>query len=75
MIKGYLYTVDPSLENLSRKEKEVWNDARGRAMYASILILDTNPGSLNQMTEMTYPGQTGKHPDFGDEIMEIAQRL
>lgn len=67
--------VDTSLQNLSSRENEMWNDAQGRAMYSSMLILDEMPGALNQMIAQTYPGQTGEPPVFGEEIMEIARRL
>ncbi len=63
--------VDPSLRNLSSGEKETWQDAQGRALFSSMLILDEMPGALNQMTEQAYPGQRGQHPEFGDEILEM----
>jgi len=73
--QGHLYMVDPSLRNLSSREKETWQDAQGRAVYSSMLIRDEMPGALNKMTEQTYPGQSGQQPEFGDEILEIAKRL
>ncbi|KAK4694723.1 hypothetical protein P7C71_g2908, partial [Lecanoromycetidae sp. Uapishka_2] len=72
---GYLFMIDPSLQNLHPRANEIWEDARGRAMYSSILILDKKPGSLNQMMAAAWPDQRGEPPEFGEEIMEIARRL
>ena len=44
-------------------------------MFAGMLITDKSPGMLDQMTESTYPGQAGQHPEFGEEILEIARTL
>ncbi len=30
---------------------------------------------LDTMTESTYPGQRGRHPGFGEEILEVARGL
>ena len=70
-----LYNVDPTLSNLSRKENEEWNDVRGRAMYAGMLITNQMKGALDMMTESTYPGQKGQHPEFGEEILQLAEEL
>lgn len=70
-----MYMIDPSLQNLSKREEEIWKDAEGRATYASMLITDQLPGMLDLMTEQTYPGQKGNHPEFGDEILDIVKRL
>ncbi|KAL9003364.1 MAG: hypothetical protein Q9188_003758 [Gyalolechia gomerana] len=72
---GFMYNVNPTLQNLSKKEKETWQDAVGRASFAKMLILDTQPGMLDMMTETTYPDQSGKHPEFGEEILELARHL
>lgn len=70
-----MYMVDPSLKNLSKKDEETWEDAIGRTFLAQQLILDTKKGMLDMMTESTYPDQKGKHPDFGEEILELAKHL
>lgn len=70
-----LYNVDPTLEDLSEKDNENWNDAHGRAVYAGMLITNKMKGALDLMTESTYPGQKGKHPEFGDEILKLAGEL
>ncbi|KAL8818171.1 MAG: hypothetical protein Q9223_003135 [Gallowayella weberi] len=62
-------------QGLSKQEKEQWEDATGRITFAKNLILDEMPGMLNMMTEKTDPGQKGKHPDFGEEILELAKHL
>lgn len=67
--------TNPKLRGMSKAEKDRWNDAQGRAVFSGALITDKEAGMLNQMTEMTYPGQKGKHPDFGDKILEIAGTL
>ena len=67
--------VNPTLEGLSAKEKETWKDAQERSVYASMLIRDEMKGALDMMTEQTYPGQKGAHPEFGQEILDIAGRL
>ena len=61
-----LYNVDPSLEDMSEAEQEKWNDVRGRAMYAGMLITNQLEGALDLMTEATYRGQKGMHPEFGE---------
>ncbi|KAL9030452.1 MAG: hypothetical protein Q9196_001436 [Gyalolechia fulgens] len=61
--------------DLSKEEKEAWQDAVGRASFAKMLILDTQPGMLDMMTERAYPAQGGKHPEFGEEILELARHL
>ncbi|KAL8804958.1 MAG: hypothetical protein Q9182_002268 [Xanthomendoza sp. 2 TL-2023] len=69
------YRVNPSLQGLSKQEKELWEDATGRTTFAKQLILDEMPGMLDMMTEKTDPGQKGAHPGFGDEILELAKHL
>ncbi|KAI4239758.1 MAG: hypothetical protein LQ349_000131 [Xanthoria aureola] len=69
------YDVNPTLQNLSKQEKEKWEDAVGRTMFTKMLILDTGPGMLDMMTETTYPEQKGAHPDFEEEILELARHL
>lgn len=69
------YAVNPSLQRLTKAEKEAWNDARGRAAFAKLLITDQVPGTLDRMTEATYPGQAGQHPDFGEEVLVVARSL
>ena len=70
-----LYRVNPSLEGLSETEEENWNDVRGRAIYSGMLITDQMKGALDTMTESTYPGQKGQHPEFGEEILKLAGEL
>ncbi|KAL8705488.1 MAG: hypothetical protein Q9201_001419 [Fulgogasparrea decipioides] len=71
---GYMYKVNPTLKNLSGQEKEAWEDAVGRTVMTKDLILDTNKGMLDMMTESTYPDQKGKHPQIGEEVLELAKR-
>lgn len=73
--QGMLYNVPPSLTDLSEQEKENWNDVRGRAIYAGMLITDQMKGALDMMTESTYPGQKGQHPEFGEEILKLAGEI
>ncbi len=68
-----LYQVDPTLR--SKSDKPQWVDCVGRTTYAKMLMLDTKPGTLDQMTEMTYPGQRGQHPQFGEEVLALARQL
>ena len=70
-----LYKVDPTLKDLSEKENGEWNDVRGRAVYAGMLITNQMKGALEMMTESTYPGQKGQHPEFGEEILKLATDL
>jgi len=56
-------------------QKNSWIEVMGRAHMSAQLILDTQPGMLDQMTESTYPGEMGKHPEFGEEILGIARGL
>lgn len=70
-----LYNIDPTLSDLSEKENEDWNDVRGRAVYACMLITNKMKGALDMMTESTYPGQKGQHPGFGEEILKLAGEL
>ncbi|MCJ1376476.1 hypothetical protein MMC20_007719 [Loxospora ochrophaea] len=72
---GNLYQVDPTLKDLSRQEKEQWNDAVGRTVLAQELLLDTKPGALNTMTESTYPSQRGNHPELGEDVLVAARQL
>jgi hypothetical protein len=67
--------VPPTLTHLSPAQKETWEDAKGRAGFAKSLICDEVPGMLDTMTESTYPGQRGRHPGFGEEILEVARGL
>lgn len=60
---------------MPKKEKESWTDVTGRAKFPGQLLLDTQPGMVDQMTEMTYPDQQGKHPEFGEEILALAREL
>lgn len=70
-----LYRVPPTLTDLDEDEKDNWNDVRGRAVYAGMLITDQMKGALNMMTESTYPGQKGQHPAFGEEVLKLAGEL
>ena len=70
-----LYRVDPTLEDLSAKESDEWDDVRGRAVYAGMLITDEMKGALDVMTETVYPGQKGQHPAFGEEILRLGGEL
>ena len=57
-LQGILYSqTDPRIrcKDVTKKEREAWDDAYGRAKFSGLLILDTNPGMLNQMTEAAYP--------------------
>ncbi|KAL8794212.1 MAG: hypothetical protein Q9195_003166 [Heterodermia aff. obscurata] len=73
---GYLFNISPSLENLTEKEAETWDEATGRAAFSKALITDQIPGMLDQMIEQTYPGQNaGRSLEFGEDILGIAQRL
>lgn len=42
---------------------------------ASDLLLDSNKGMLEMMTESTYPGQRGSHPATGEEVLDLARQL
>jgi len=68
-----LYTeTDPQLrDGVGGKFGEVL----GRNFMAKQLILDTKPGTLDRMTESTYPEQKGRHPAFGEEILALAREL
>ena len=73
--QGMLYDIDPTLSNLSGKENEDWNDVRGRAVFAGMLITNQMKGALDMMTESAYPGQKGQHPEFGEEIWKLAGEM
>lgn len=60
---------------MKKADKETWEDAVGRSAMARELILDTNPGMLDMMTEGTYPEQKGKHPAMGEDILDVARTL
>lgn len=46
----------------------------GRAVLTKTLITGKD-GMLDQMTEMTYPEQKGRHPEMGEEIEALAGKL
>ena len=73
--QSMLYNTDPTLEGLSAKEEEKWDDVRGRANYAGMLITNQLKGALDMMTEYAYPGQKGQHPEFGEEILKLAGEM
>ena len=75
ILQSQLYNVDPTRENPSARDEEAWSDVVGRSQMIKMLILDTNKGALDKMMESTYPDQGGRHPDFGEEILEIARSL
>lgn len=50
-------------------------DIVGKAAYLCHLILDTTPGALNRMMEQLYPDQKGKHPAFGDDVVELCKKI
>ena len=70
-----LYNVDPTLSELSGEENEKSNDVSGRAVYAGMLITNRLEGALDIMTESTYPGQKGQHPEFGEDILKLAGEM
>ena len=72
---GNLYEVLSNLQFANPNQREKWDDVHSRSALAAQLILDTMPGMLNTMTEKTYPGQAGQHPEFGEGIMESARKL
>ncbi|KAL9092257.1 MAG: hypothetical protein Q9165_004431 [Trypethelium subeluteriae] len=67
--------VDPSLQNMGKAETETWTDIVGRSAMAQQLILDTMPGGLDMMVNMSHPGQTEPKPEFGEDILALARRL
>jgi len=75
VLQSYVYKVEPSLKNLSAADKEMWEEAKGRAHFTGMLITDLKKGMLDKMTESAYGEQAGQHPEFGEEIMEIARSL
>ena len=44
-------------------------------MMSKMLMTNEMPGALDQMTEQSYPGQKGQHPEFGEDILEVARKL
>ena len=70
---GIANRVDCDLKDLSSYEKEQWEDAKGRSIFAGQLML--NDKMLHPMVESTYPGRKGKHPAFGDELLKLAREL
>jgi hypothetical protein len=51
-------------------------DVVTRTVMASTLIInESKPGMLDEMTESLYPEQRGKHPRFGDEIVQLARDM
>ncbi|KAF2815288.1 uncharacterized protein BDZ99DRAFT_516024 [Mytilinidion resinicola] len=75
--QGMYYNIDPQLAHHRPGEPlpEDYADVIGRCVMAQQLILDTKPGMLDMMTEMTYPEQKGRHPRFGEEILGLARGL
>ena len=67
--------VDPSLQTMSREEREIWGDILGRSQMAKNLILDTEPGMLDMMVATTYPGQSGPRLEFDEGIITLARQL
>ena len=59
----------------SLRAKKIWSDAIERAVFAKQFFLDTMPGKVDQITEITYSGQRGRHLEFGEEILVIARRF
>lgn len=76
-MQGLLYNkVHPGLpKDMSKQEAEAWEDVVGRTFFSGKLILDDKPGLLNEMVEMAYPDQNGKHPEFGEEVLALARAL
>ena len=70
-----LYLVPSDLQDMGERDNERMKDCIGRAMMSAIMITDTESGRLEMMTEMTYPDQRGKHPNFSDEVMEAAKGM
>ena len=64
----------PRYETLPGGEED-WQEAVGRATFAKQLITDANPGMLDMMTESTYPEQRGRHPAFGEAVLQAARKL
>ena len=60
---------------MNRRQREAWDDCKGRAKMSKQLILDTNPGMLNMMMQSTYPNQSGEPPAFGEEVLAAAREL
>ncbi|KAK4548743.1 hypothetical protein LTR36_008516 [Oleoguttula mirabilis] len=77
---SFAYMVPPTLEGVTSQEHERWEDVIGRSVLAASLVLDQPPGMLDQMVDMSYPGQTGQlpfgqRPVLGEEIKEVAKKL
>ncbi|KAJ4355448.1 uncharacterized protein N0V89_003464 [Didymosphaeria variabile] len=69
---GQLFRMDPELPN--GITQEMW-DVIGRTTMAANLILDSQKGMLDEMTELQYPEQKGRHPAFGEEILQLARDM
>lgn len=74
-LQSYVYKVEPSLKDLSASDQNMWDDTIGRTFFTGVLIRDERKGMLDGMVESTYGEQAGQHPEFGEEIMEIARSL
>ena len=72
---GNLIQVPPSLRGMSKEQRETWSDCVDRSTMSKNLILDTQPGMLDMMTEASYPNQGGEPPVFGAEILAVAREL
>lgn len=69
---GMLFRMDPELP---RGIDAMMEDVIVRTTTACNLILDSQKGMLDDMTESQYPEQKGKHPSFGEEILTLAREM
>ncbi|KAK3709997.1 hypothetical protein LTR37_010616 [Vermiconidia calcicola] len=69
---GILYGIPPS-EPFS-VGNELWRDVYMRTTLAADLLLDKRVGQLDEMVDMTYPGQTYR-PEIGEDILSAARTL
>lgn len=60
---------------MTEMEKQAFTDVLSRSVMIYSLILDEQPGALNTMVEMSYPGNADNHPGFGENILEEARKL
>ncbi|OQN96952.1 hypothetical protein B0A48_16926 [Cryoendolithus antarcticus] len=69
----FISRVPPTMQRMTREDREAWNDTKSRTALITDLIL--NRQKMIDMVDQPYQHLNTVHPEMGDEIIAAARAL